>query len=99
MRPGFLLVALLLLIAACVHEDPRQHAEDLASHGGLVRSEIQTRDFLLVAYSRIDDPRQPVHVYFEGDGLAWISRSRLSDDPTPIVRSASRWPPSIPRPM
>lgn len=83
MRPGFFFLALLLLIAGCAHEDPRRHAQDLATHGGLIRSEIQTRFFLLVAYSRIDDPRQPVHVYFEGDGLAWISRSRLSDDPTP----------------
>ena len=77
------LFAALLLIAACAHEDPRQHAQELAKRGGLVRSEIQTRDFLLVAYSRIDDPQQPVHAYFEGDGLAWISRNRLSDDPTP----------------
>jgi hypothetical protein len=83
MRSVFSLVAALLLISACAHEDPRQHAQDLAKRGGLIRSEFQTRDFLLVAYSRIDDPRQPVHAYFEGDGLAWISRSRLSDDPTP----------------
>lgn len=83
MRSVFLLVATLLIICACAHEDPRRHAQALAKHGGLIRSEIQTRDFLLVAYSRIDDPRQPVNAYFEGDGLAWISRNRLSDDPTP----------------
>lgn len=83
MRFGVLLVAVLLQVIACAHEDPRRHAQDLAAHGGLIRSEIQTHDFLLVAYSRIADPGKPVYVYFEGDGLAWISRNRLSDDPTP----------------
>lgn len=83
MRFKVFLVAALLLISACAHEDPRRHAQDLATRAGLIRSEIQTRDFLLVAYSRIAEPRQPVHAYFEGDGLAWLSRNRLSDDPTP----------------
>lgn len=29
------------------------------------------------------NPGDPLHVYIEGDGTAWLSRTRLSDDPTP----------------
>jgi hypothetical protein len=76
-------VAILLLLAACAHDDGRRNAAELGERGGLQRAEIQTQDFLLVAYSRVSDPQQAVHVYIEGDGLAWISRNRLSDDPTP----------------
>lgn len=37
----------------------------------------------MVAYTRMRAPEQPVHIYIEGDGLAWLSRTRLSADPTP----------------
>ncbi len=76
-------LALLLLLAACAHDDGRRNASKLAAGAALRHSEIATHDFVLAVYSKIGDPRQPVHVYIEGDGLAWISRHRLSDDPTP----------------
>ena len=31
-----------------------------------------------------------MHVYIEGDGLSWITRSKLSDDPTPINPLAAK---------
>lgn len=31
-----------------------------------------------------------MRVYFEGDGLSWVSRSRLSDNPTPINPLAAK---------
>jgi len=37
----------------------------------------------LQAYLRQQDPAQPLTVYIEGDGLAWLSRTRPSSDPTP----------------
>lgn len=55
------------------------------------RLDIETSPFVLTAYL----PRQssPDHfgadkaltVYIEGDGLAWITRSRPSPDPTPVA--------------
>jgi hypothetical protein len=46
---------------------------------------IKTDSFILTAYL----PREPqradiLTVYIEGDGMAWVSGSRASDDPTPI---------------
>ena len=44
---------------------------------------LATRTFHLTSYFKIKKPGAPLHVYLEGDGLAWISKSRLSEDPTP----------------
>jgi hypothetical protein len=74
---------LLALLSGCAGVDPRRHADQIAADAGLSRSEVQTDLFRLVAYLRMLDPERPVHLYIEGDGLAWLSRSRLSADPTP----------------
>lgn len=39
--------------------------------------------FVLTAYVRITQPTQPLTVYIEGDGRAWLSPTQPSDDPTP----------------
>jgi predicted esterase len=80
------LLAILVLLPAilsCAGGDPRRRADEFAASAGLTRSEIRTTPFRLVAYARIQDFAQPMHVYIEGDGLAWLSRTRLSPDPTP----------------
>lgn len=50
----------------------------------------------LQAYLRQRDPAQPLTLYIEGDGLAWLSRTRPSSDPTPLdplaLRLAARDP-------
>ena len=38
----------------------------------------------IAAWFRAGDANAGVHVYIEGDGLAWRSRHRVSRDPTPI---------------
>ncbi|WP_240648241.1 alpha/beta hydrolase [Pararobbsia silviterrae] len=63
--------------------DPVEHADTLAQAGGLQRERIVTPTFVLTAYSKISSPREPIHLYIEGDGLAWISRTQPSLDPTP----------------
>ena len=58
-------------------------AEEIAANAGFHRSRVRTTPFLLTAYSRIKDPGQPLHIYIEGDGYAWVTRNRVSGDPTP----------------
>lgn len=58
-------------------------AEDIASPAGLSLAWVDTGTFVLASFSRIADPSAPLVVYIEGDGLAWLSRTRLSSDPTP----------------
>jgi hypothetical protein len=69
--------------AACASLDPVGHADAIAESAHLHRERIDAGDFVLTAYSKIERPGEPVHVYIEGDGQAWISRTEPSLDPTP----------------
>lgn len=82
--PGKLLGMLLIgLMAGCATLDRTAHADALAARAGLKRELIDTDGFVLTAYVRISRPGEPLDLYIEGDGLAWISRSEPSLDPTP----------------
>lgn len=80
---NFLLLLALAAIAGCASGDREATAQHLAQSGGLERSSVEAGGFMLTVFTRFDDPRQPVHVYIEGDGLAWLSRTEPSPDPTP----------------
>lgn len=58
-------------------------ADTIAQEAGFHRSKIRTRPFLLTAYSKILEPGKELHIYIEGDGYAWVTRNRVSGDPTP----------------
>ncbi len=58
-------------------------ADDIARQGGLQKSLIKAEPFVLTAYARLAQPGEPLHVYIEGDGYAWVTRTRVSGDPTP----------------
>ena len=58
-------------------------ADRLARAAGFEKKEVKTTSFLLTSFYRIEAPGAPVTVYIEGDGLAWLSKTRLSTDPTP----------------
>ncbi|NKD55792.1 MULTISPECIES: alpha/beta hydrolase [unclassified Haematospirillum] len=44
---------------------------------------LDSGPFTLLAQIRIQAPDQPLRLYIEGDGFAWITRTRPSPDPTP----------------
>lgn len=77
----------LPLLAACellTGPERAEQADTLALARHFVAREIPARLFALKAYERVRMPGQVAAVYIEGDGLAWLSRTRISDDPTPI---------------
>lgn len=81
-----LLVGALLamgLLAGCANLDPNAHADALAATGRLQPEQVRTDSFLLTAFVRIERPDRPLTIYIEGDGLAWLSRTEPSLDPTP----------------
>lgn len=78
-----LLINLSFLFAGCVSVEPRETANQIAQQAGLTRENVQTTSFLIASWSRITPPVTSLHVYIEGDGFAWQSRTRPSDDPTP----------------
>lgn len=75
----------VFVLGGCTMLQPHYHADQLAQSAGLQKSTLSVGGFVLTAYSRIGDVDQPVNIYIEGDGLAWLSRYQLSADPTPRV--------------
>jgi len=75
----------LAIFSSCVslHETRCLDADLIAYDARLKKTEVKTDPFVLTAYSRIDKKGEPVHIYIEGDGYAWITPTRISSDPTP----------------
>ena len=70
-------------LSGCIGTNRREMARQVAA-GAMTGSQvIPTDTFDLLAYTRFDKPHAPLTIYIEGDGMAWISRTTLSDDPTP----------------
>ncbi len=89
-RPGFLLGALLAAaLAGCsalpTPAERLERVDVLARSSGWERQELPAGRYRLVAYlpSGLTDV-DTLHVFMEGDGFAWASGHRPSDDPTPL---------------
>ncbi|MFC5431668.1 alpha/beta hydrolase family protein [Paraburkholderia denitrificans] len=78
-------LALLLFCAlpGCAALDRDAHADALAEPAHLHRQLVDAGGFVLTAFARISQPGKPLRVYIEGDGVAWLSRTMPSLDPTP----------------
>ncbi len=75
---------ILLLQTSCASVQQRQSlADEIAEPAALQKTEFNTPPFILTGYSRIAKKGMPISIYIEGDGLAWLSRSQISLDPTP----------------
>ncbi|TCS37988.1 hypothetical protein EDC30_103280 [Paucimonas lemoignei] len=73
-------------LTACVNLDPavrRQDADALAAAHGWKPMRLRTGEFTLAAYATPATAGQILTIYIEGDGLAWLTRSQASGDPTP----------------
>ena len=81
----FIFVMLTLLLTGCSgHEARLQTANEIAQPAGLQPESVVAGPFTLAAWVRNSHPGKPVAIYIEGDGLAWISSSEPSLDPTPL---------------
>lgn len=74
-----------VILAGCAdfRTDRLATATDIARPAGLTLSWVEGGNFTLAAFIRLTDPAQPLAVYIEGDGSVWLTRTRLSSDPTP----------------
>ena len=87
---SLLLITTVLTGCAAGHEARDGMAQDIALGNSFAAQQIVTAPYLLTAYERITAPGAPADVYIEGDGLAWLGRSTISPDPTPIDPIALR---------
>lgn len=76
------------LLSGCTTDNRVATADAIARSAGLQQGEINATPFVLSWWGRIGDPRQPVHLYIEGDGFAWVTPSQPSRDPTPFNPTA-----------
>ncbi|MTD26633.1 alpha/beta hydrolase [Erwinia sp. J316] len=72
------------LVTGCATENRVATADAIARPAGLQQGEIHAAPFVLSWWGKIRDPHQPVHLYIEGDGFAWVTPSQPSRDPTPL---------------
>lgn len=78
---------LCLFLTSCSHHSLERRldlADSLVKNSNLVKNDIQTSFFLLRTYEKIANNKDRLRVYIEGDGLAWINKYKISNDPTPI---------------
>ena len=50
---------------------------------GFTKEYIKAGDFTLMTYQKLNRHSDSISIYIEGDGRAWETKHRLSDDPTP----------------
>ncbi|MDD5168923.1 MAG: hypothetical protein PHN75_08900 [Syntrophales bacterium] len=78
-----LFIVAILLFGCATAANRNDAAHQIARTGGFGQFFIKTNGFTLTAYERVTAPGAPVHLYIEGDGMAWFSRVWRSDNPTP----------------
>jgi hypothetical protein len=82
---SYILLFTLVLLAGCgtTISGRAGHAKSLAATGQLELKHINAGSFVLTSWQKMTAPNQPIHIYIEGDGLAWLGRSQPSPNPTP----------------
>ncbi|MEB6380945.1 alpha/beta hydrolase [Leclercia adecarboxylata] len=80
---GTVLINLSLLLMGCISADLQSTAQKIASKSGLISEKFDVDPFPIVGWHRITPPVNVLHVYIEGDGFAWKTRTTPSDNPTP----------------
>ncbi|MFM9912362.1 MAG: alpha/beta fold hydrolase [Methylophilaceae bacterium] len=78
---------IFLLLASCANVAPEQRqatATALTAAQGWQKLRLPTDNFILTAYVPNSIPTSDtLTIYIEGDGLAWLTSSIASDDPSP----------------
>jgi hypothetical protein len=79
-----LFVAMLSLTSqSCVGHSPEVTASKISKMAGLKVEEIRSGDFVLRTYYRFEKSGGLLHIYIEGDGRAWLTKTRASRNPSP----------------
>jgi len=90
-NPGLFFIILLLSACSSFSQETRsQIATTIAANAKLTPFILSTRYFKIAGFQKTPKPGQPVTLYIEGDGFAWIDRYTISDNPTPTDPIALR---------
>lgn len=82
-----ILLSIIVLMIGCattsMFMDRAFIADDIAGKAGFSKEYVKAGGFTLMTYQRVNKPSDRISIYIEGDGRAWETKYRLSDDPTP----------------
>ena len=89
LKPSLTLWLATLLTTACVSapSSPQRQASanQLAANHQWQATQITTAKFDLMSFQAIHHTKQKIlTIYIEGDGFAWLTKRKISSDPTPI---------------
>jgi hypothetical protein len=83
----YILILLQIQVLGCatmpVFMDRVSVADDIAGKAGFTKEYLKAGDFTLMTYQKFNRRSDTISIYIEGDGRAWETKYRLSDDPTP----------------
>lgn len=86
MKNVYILILLSIQVLGCatmqVFMDRSSVADSIAGKAGLTKEYIKAGDFTLMTYQRFNKRSDSISIYIEGDGRAWETKHRLSEDPT-----------------
>lgn len=87
-----ILILIISFFSSCSRNIPTPQ-ERLNSLNSLMPADyksevINTSTYKFYSIKNIKSECKNINVYFEGDGLAWITRNRISSNPTPITPTA-----------
>ena len=89
LRPKLIptLSCLTLLVCGCAVTvgGRTNHAVETATAAHMQRVEYQASPFVLTGWQKLTRTGEPIYIYIEGDGLAWLGRTRPSPNPTPKI--------------
>lgn len=77
---------IIILLSACsstLWTSDIQLANTISEPARLTSNTYKAGQFILHSRERFDKPGEDLSIYIEGDGLAWVSRTEPSRDPTP----------------
>ena len=80
------LFGLIFLLSSCSGSlwlSDTMIANSISEPARLKSNTYQAGQFMVHSRARYDKPGQDLSIYLEGDGLAWVSRTEPSRDPTP----------------
>ncbi|OQA50789.1 MAG: hypothetical protein BWY44_01484 [Candidatus Omnitrophica bacterium ADurb.Bin292] len=87
MKKFLIKMTIVFFLAGCLTvpsvSERRENADRIARENGFTRISIRTVPFILTAYEKVNSPGSLVRIYIEGDGYAFVTRNRVSWDPTP----------------
>ncbi len=95
----FLFISCFLLTGCNSLQTRIDKAETIARNNDFKKEVIKTRLFSLISYQKYSPVSKSAVIYIEGDGLSWIKKNRISNNPTPnnplVLKLASTDPSPI----